>query len=180
MALKPIDIQAQEEEEKEPVMFINIFMDWIALSYATHTGETYGEAISFFSDLLETYKARPDLKPLLDEMEDLITANALEEASRDFFNNIGVRIYFVGELEYGEEKKYVNGFNKLLSSKIRNIQAPYIIVKSELKGTHLTGYTVGVSIEGSPEIKMGKYRLDKDDDRNPFNKVRGEFTSLCH
>jgi len=176
MALMPIDTHAQEEEEKEPGMFINIFMDWIALSYATHTGETYGETISFFSDLLETYKARPDLKPLLDEMEDLVASNALQVGSLNFYNNQGVRIYFVGVMEVGEDKKYVNGFNKLLSSKIRNIQEPYIIVRIDLKGSHLTGYKVSVSNEGSPEIKMGKYKLDKDDDRNPFHQVKGEFT----
>ena len=177
LALFPINIQAQEKEEKEPGMFINIFMDWIALSYATHTGETYGEAIGFFSDLLETYKARPDLKPLLSEMKDFVASNALQVGSGNFYNNQGIRIYFIGKMEYGGEKKYVNGFNKLLASKTRNIQGPYLIVKSEIKGTHLTGYKVNVSIEGSPEIKMGKYDLDKTNDKNPFHQVKGEFTT---
>ncbi len=176
LAIFPIDSFAQEEE-KEPGMFINIFMDWIAISYATHTGETYGEAIDFFSELVETYKVRPDLKPLLDQMKDLVASNALQVGSHNFYNYQGVRIYFVGIMEVNDEKKYVNPLNKLLDNKVQGIKEPYIIVWVDLKGTHLKGYTTDISIEGSPEIKMGKYKLDKTNDRNPFHQVKGEFTT---
>jgi len=182
LAIMPIDSFAQEEDwqkevQKEISFFINTFMDWIALSYATHTGETYGEAISFFSKLMETYKVRPDLKPLLDQMQDLVASNALQVGAHNFYQDQGIRIYFVGQLNYGIKKKYLPPLNKLLADKIYNISPPYIIVRTILSGSYTAGYKIGISVEGSPEIKMGKYKMDKDDDRNPFHQVKGEFTT---
>ncbi len=182
LATMPIDSFAQEEEgmqkkiKKEVDFFLDTFRDWAVLSYATYTGQMDAEAASFFSKMLGKYKKRPNLKLLFDKIDlDQIIHSGLDEGSHDFFNKTGIRIYFVGKMVNEPDNSYLSSYNWFLEEKLKNPSLPYIIVRPVLHGPDSSGYKVTVSVEGSPEIKMGKYKLDASDDSNPFHRVTGEF-----
>ncbi|MEM9340640.1 MAG: hypothetical protein AAGA66_18045, partial [Bacteroidota bacterium] len=158
--------QQQEKERKEPDRFLNAFMDWVALSYATYTGELDAEAGSVFSKLLNRYRNNNQLNVWLSEMDEL--GGGLESESRDFFKQTGTRVYFVGEFTDVDKVPYLHHFNKLFREKIRHRSAPWLLVTVQLGGNNKEGYQVKLNVEGSEELNLRKYDLDKANNRNPF------------
>ncbi len=160
---------AQEEtEKKEPGYFFNSFLDWVVLSYATYTGELDAEAGSVFSKLIERYREDERLGPLLENINESLIEGGLEAQSQEFFRQTGIRLYFVGEFDDVEKVGYLRHYNVLFQEKLEQKTTPYILVTAHLSGNNKAGYRVNVSVEGSSQINLRKYNLNKQDESNPF------------
>ncbi|MCP4459088.1 MAG: hypothetical protein GY816_13855 [Cytophagales bacterium] len=169
--------EAIENTKKSAEDGFNFLIDWIVLSHSNYTGEMDAEVDNLFSILLEDLDQSPLLESILQE----IATSGLELSTKAFFEQTGIRVYFVGQMtldpDFEKFETIFEEFNRSLSAKLQYSSEPYIIVTSTLSGSKATGYEVVPTVTYSDVIREGKYNLNKQDATNPFYGIAQSGTS---
>ncbi len=159
--------EANEEAQKDTQKFFSYFADWVVLSHIHRSGENAAAIDNIFNTLLKDYAQNPILQEVLASFTD----SQMSQYSQEFFRQTGIRIYFVGQLDFGEGDRFevvLNHLNNSLKAKIEDPSKPYIIVTNSLKGDNINGYTIKTTVTYSEPVKGAKYKLDRTNDSNPF------------
>ena len=159
--------QANEQVQKDTKKFFSYFTDWVVLSHIHRSGENAAEIDNIFNAFLKDYAQNPILQEVLAAFSD----SEMNAYAQEFFRQTGIRIYFVGQLDFSEGDRFevvLNHLNNSLKAKIEDPTKPYIIVTNALKGDNENGYTIKTTITYSEEIKGAKYKLDRTNSNNPF------------
>ena len=159
--------EANEEAQKDTQKFFSYFADWVVLSHIHRSGENAAAIDNIFNTLLKDYAQNPILQEVLASFTD----SQMSQYSQEFFRQTGIRIYFVGQLDFSEGDRFevvLNHLNNSLKAKIEDPSKPYIIVTNSLKGDNVNGYTIKTTVTYSEPVKGAKYKLDRTNDSNPF------------
>lgn len=165
----------QSKVGEELDQFVNRFLDWVVLSYATYTGAHDAELESIFAKAKTALDNQPEVQALLQDIKSSSNEEGLEQLVRDFTNKTGIGVYFVPQIVNQNDGFYVPIFNDFLAEGAKNPIAPYVIVKPVIDGNHKSGYNISYSIETSPDLNPKKYNLDQSNNGNPFNGIAGSI-----
>lgn len=166
----------QSKVGEELDQFVNRFLDWVVVSYATYTGQHDAELESIFAKAKEALDKQPEVQAILQEIQSASSENGLEQVVRDFTNKTGIGVYFVPQIVNNNDGFYVPIFNDFMAEGAKNLVAPYVIVKPVIDGNNKSGYSISYSIETSTDLNSKKYNLDQANANNPFNAIAGQAT----